>query len=36
MEILNRSAITITPKQPFIDWANRLTPEFPKESNVLG
>ena len=33
---MNRSAITITPKQPFIDWANTLTPEFPMEINVLG
>jgi hypothetical protein len=36
MEIMNRSAITISPKQPFIDWANALTPEFPMEINVLG
>jgi hypothetical protein len=36
MEIMNRSAITITPKQPFIDWTNALTPEFPMEINVLG
>lgn len=33
---MNRSAITITPKQPFIDWANALTLEFPMEINVLG
>ena len=33
---MNRSAITISPKQPFIDWANALTPEFPMEINVLG
>jgi len=36
MEILNRSAITVVPKQPFIDWANGLTPEFPMEINILG
>ena len=36
MEILNRSAITVSAKQPFIDWANSLTPEFPMESKVLG
>ena len=36
MEILNRSAITVMPKQPFIDWANGLTPEFPMAINVLG
>lgn len=35
MEILNRSAITITPKQPFVDWANALTPELPMEINDL-
>ncbi len=33
---MNRSAITISPKHPFIDWANALTPEFPMEINVLG
>ncbi|OAZ05332.1 hypothetical protein [Flavobacterium succinicans] len=36
MEILNRSAITITPKQPFVDWANALAPEFPMKISVLG
>ena len=36
MEILNRSAITVTPKQPFIDWANKLTPEIPMRINILG
>ncbi len=36
MEILNRSAITVSAKQPFLDWANSLTPEFPMESKVLG
>ena len=36
MDILNRSAITVVPKQAFIDWANGLTPEFPMEINVLG
>lgn len=36
MEILNRSAIIVAPKQAFMDWANRLTPEFPMEINVLG
>jgi hypothetical protein len=36
MNILNRSAITITPKQPFVDWANALTPELPMQLDVLG
>ncbi|WP_428225159.1 hypothetical protein [Flavobacterium sp.] len=36
MKILNRSAITVTPKQPFVDWANALTPELPMEVNMLG
>lgn len=36
MEILNRSAITVRPKQLFADWANALTPEFPLEINILG
>ncbi len=36
MQILNRSAITVTAKQPFVDWANGLTPELPMELNVLG
>lgn len=36
MEILNRSAITVSPKQPFIEWANALIPEFPMESAILG
>jgi len=36
MEILNRSAITITPKQPFVDWANALSSEFPMEISVIG
>lgn len=31
MEILNRYAITVTAKQPFIEWANKLTPELPIE-----
>ena len=36
MEILNRSAITVVPKSPFINWANTLTPEFPMAINILG
>ena len=36
MNILNRSAITTTAKQPFIDWANALAPDFPLSLGVLG
>lgn len=36
MTTLNRSAITIKPKQPFVDWANKVIPELPTELNVLG
>lgn len=36
MEMLSRSAITITYKKPFITWANHLTPELPFEENMLG
>jgi hypothetical protein len=35
MEILNRYAITVTAKQPFIEWANKLTPELPIEINFF-
>jgi hypothetical protein len=28
MEVYNRSAITVTPKKPFVDWNNKLTPEM--------
>ncbi len=36
MEALERSAITITYKKPFIDWNNRLSPDLPLEENMLG
>ena len=37
MKILNRKAITINYKKPFVDWTNALTPESPaKEANILG
>ena len=36
MNILNRSAITTTAKQPFIDWANALAPDLPLSLGVLG
>ncbi|MFK7032763.1 hypothetical protein [Flavobacterium oreochromis] len=36
MKILNRSAITVSAKQPFVDWANALTPELLMEVDILG
>ena len=36
MKILNRSAITINYKKPFIDWINALTPELPMSERMLG
>ena len=36
MEIVNRSAITINYKKPFIDWSNALTPEFEMSEQMLG
>ncbi|MDI1234540.1 MAG: hypothetical protein PSX81_09680 [bacterium] len=36
MNILNRSAITISYKKPFIDWNNDLTPDMLLEENMLG
>ncbi|MGB3948602.1 MAG: hypothetical protein WBM13_11505 [Bacteroidia bacterium] len=36
MNLLNRSAITISYKQPFIDWNNKLTPDMCLEANMLG
>lgn len=36
MKILDRSAITITSKTPFIEWNNNLFPDLPMEENVLG
>jgi hypothetical protein len=36
MEVLNRSAITISYKKPFIDWNNRLFPDMPMHENMLG
>jgi hypothetical protein len=36
MNILNRSAIIVRVKRPFIDWANALTPDFPLKIDVLG
>lgn len=35
MKILNRSSITVTYKKPFVDWHNRLLPEFPIDNNKL-
>ena len=36
MDVLNRSAITISYKKPFIDWNNNLTPDMTLEENMLG
>ncbi len=36
MNILSRSAITISYKKPFIDWNNNLTPDMTLEENMLG
>lgn len=36
MQILNRTAITIIPKQPFVDWINRLEPTCPLKVNMHG
>jgi hypothetical protein len=36
MNVLNRSAITITLKKPFIDWNNALFPDLPMDENMLG
>jgi hypothetical protein len=36
MKVVNRSAITLTYKKPFIDWHNKLFSEMPYEENMLG
>ena len=36
MEYINRSAITISHKQPYIQWHNALSPDLPMEENMLG
>ena len=36
MRVLNRSAINISYKKPFIDWNNRLFPDLPMFENMLG
>jgi hypothetical protein len=36
MNVINRAAITISYKQPFIDLNNKLCPDMPMELNVLG
>lgn len=36
MEVLNRSAITISYKKPFIDWNNTLFHDMPMHENMLG
>ena len=36
MRTINRSAITITYKKPFIDWHNKLFPDIIYHENILG
>ncbi len=36
MQVINRAAITITHKKPFIDWANKPDPVFPMKEIMLG
>lgn len=34
MQVLSRSAITVTHKKPFIDWNNEIFPELPIEDMI--
>ena len=36
MELINRSAITISYKKPFIQWHNALFADMPMHENMLG
>ncbi len=36
MNLLSRSAITISYKKPFIEWNNKLTPDMLLDENILG
>jgi len=36
MKILNRSAITVAYKKPFVDWHNALMPDMPLTDNMIG
>lgn len=36
MNLLNRSAITVSYKKPFINWSNKLTPDMLLDENMLG
>jgi hypothetical protein len=36
MKVINRGAITITYKKPFVEWNNRLFPDLPIFENMLG
>lgn len=36
MNVINRSAITITHKKPFIEWNNTLFADLPIHENMLG
>ena len=36
MNVISRSAISITYKKPFIDWNNPLFPDLPMHENKIG
>lgn len=36
MTVVNRSAITVTHKKPFIDWNNKVFPDLPMAENRIG
>jgi hypothetical protein len=36
MNVINRSAITVTGKKPFIDWNNALFPTMPIDESMPG
>jgi hypothetical protein len=36
MNVISRSAITISYKKPFAEWNNKLCPDMPMEENLLG
>lgn len=36
MNALNRSAITVTFKKPFIEWNNNLSPDLPMYEDMIG
>lgn len=36
MKVINRSAITIVHKKPYVEWNNLLLPEMPISENTIG